>query len=133
MVAGVAELGSYAWTGHAGMLGKHKQDWHSVREALQFFGDTPRRARVAYLNFPKEGESNRASFSGGGLVRSHGGWQGLEQFRGEHETCIGDERILGSSHFVESALCQDELSTQLQTKLVRQGWDIHRLSQKVQL
>jgi len=100
MVDGLAELENYAWTGHAGMLGKHQQDWHSTRETLQFFGESPRRAKGAYMRFLGEVESNHNTPNGGGLVRSHGGWQGLARLRREHAICIGDERILGSTGFV---------------------------------
>jgi len=128
MVAGVAELGNYAWTGHAGMLGKHLQDWHSTQETLRFFGDSPRRARISYLRFLGEGKSKQGILNGGGLIRSHGGWQDLAQLRREHTICIGDERILGPTDFVESALRQDDLTTELQTKLLHRGWDTYNLA-----
>lgn len=131
MVDGLAELDSYAWTGHAGMLGKHLQGWHSTHETLQFFGDSPGRARRAYIRFLGEVESKHDSLNGGGLIRSHGGWQGLARLRREHSICIGDERILGSTGFVESALRQDDLSTDLQTTLLQRGWDSNKLAQWV--
>ncbi|MCH7695954.1 MAG: hypothetical protein IIB73_06595 [Proteobacteria bacterium] len=34
-------------------------------------------------------------YSGGGLIRSYGGWQHLLYARKEHERKVGDERILG--------------------------------------
>lgn len=43
------------------------------------------------------------------LIRSYSGWQGVERFRQEHIICIGVERILGLSEFVESRL-RDDLS-----------------------
>ena len=43
-------------------------------------------------------------FAGGGLIRSHGGWEELSRLRNEHRSCIGDEQIMGDSHFVQSAL-----------------------------
>lgn len=128
MVEGVLELGSYPWTGHAGMLGRYKQEWHSVNEALQFYAGSTRQAKIAYLDFLRDINPIKSNLSGGGLVRSHGGWQGLEQLRREHTVCIGDERILGSSEFVESVLAQDNLSTELRAKLVREDWDIEKLA-----
>lgn len=135
MVDDVDMLGKYPWTGHAGMLNKHRQEWHSVDETLANFGTTPRRARTAYIKFLKAGESSpeAASLSGGGLVRSHGGWQGIERLRKEHVACIGDGRILGTSQFVECALRQDDLSRDRATALAEEGWNIERLAQGVSL
>jgi len=113
MIAGVNELARYPWTGHSGILNRHKQDWHAVNAALAHFGATPRVARSAYIRFLKAGEtdSRDTNLSGGGLIRSHGGWEDIERLRKEHVSCIGDERILGSSEFVEMALRQDHIST----------------------
>lgn len=133
IIADVNELGRYPWTGHTGMLSKHKQERHSVNAALAHFGTTPKRARSAYIKFVKEGEtdSQANSLCGGGLIRSHGGWEGIERLRKEHIACIGDERILGSSEFVESALRQDDLPQERTLRLARAGWDIEELARWV--
>jgi len=131
MVAGIIELSSYPWTGHAGILGKYKQEWHSVSDVLQFFANRTRHAKIAYLNFLKDANPSKETLSGGGLIRSHGGWQRVEQLRREHTICIGDERILGSSNFVETALDQDNLPIELKVMLVREGWDVERLARWV--
>ena len=130
MIADVNELRRYPWTGHAGMLNKHTQEWHSVDAALAHFGPTPGCARSAYIKFLKEGEaeSRCTNLSGGGLIRSHGGWEGIERLRKEHIACIGDERILGSSEFVESALRQDDLSAKRTVRLAHAGWNIEKLA-----
>lgn len=137
VVAGVVEtvdeLGSYVWTGHAAMLNKHKQEWHSAHTTLAHFGSNSSRAKSAYLLFMKQGVTEPRSriFSGGGLIRSHGGWQSIDRLRKEHTACIGDERILGSSEFVEAALRQDDLCVEKAETLARQGWDIEKLAQWV--
>jgi len=81
----------------------------------------------------KEGEScpQQVDLASGGLIRSYGGWQGVERIRQEHIICIGDERILGSSEFVELALRHDKLSTEKATTLARAGWDIEKLREWV--
>ena len=35
------ELGRYPWTGHAGILGKHRQKWHLIDEVLLWKESTP--------------------------------------------------------------------------------------------
>ncbi|MET0028812.1 MAG: hypothetical protein ABW101_14385 [Candidatus Thiodiazotropha sp.] len=63
-------------------------------------------ARRRYREFVGQGlgESGSDALLGGGLVRSYGGWEGIKRLRKEHAHCIGDERILGDSGFVERAL-----------------------------
>jgi hypothetical protein len=129
MVQDLSELGRYPWTGHAGVLGRHRQKWHLVDEVLLHFGKSRRQARKGYADFVEAGasDSNAKSLSGGGLVRSHGGWESIERIRKEHIFCIGDERILDESHFVEQALKADEIAIEFKSKLLRDGWDLDRL------
>jgi len=117
MVKGLSELGKYPWTGHAGVLGRHRQKWHLVDEVLLHFGKNRRQARKGYADFVEAGasDSNAKILSGGGLVRSHGGWESIERIRKEHIFCIGDERILGESHFVEQALKADEIAIEIKS------------------
>ncbi len=133
MVTDDEELRSYRWAGHAGLLNKHKQQWHSTNATLKHFGTTARRAKSANIKFMKEYRTchQYVDFSSGGLIRRHGGWHGVERTRQEHIICIGDERILGSSEFVESALRHDKLSTEKATTLARTGWDIEKLTEWV--
>lgn len=49
IVTDVEELRSYPWTGHAGLLNKHTQQWHNTNATLGHFGTTARRARSAYI------------------------------------------------------------------------------------
>lgn len=130
MVADVNELGDYRWTGHAGMIGRYKQDWHSTQQALRHFGEDRGRAKSNYLNFLGTTEMSEitTNLTGGGLVRSYNGWENIEQLRKEHIRCIGDERILGSSEFVEYALRHDELAIEHREKLNRAGWDMSKLA-----
>jgi len=114
-------------------MGKHSQTWHAINEVLSQFGRTARKARINYQNFVREGVKciNNSSLEGGGLIRSHGGWEELSQLRKEHALRIGDERILGENQFVERALAQDDLAMEEASRLRQEGWDIDRLVQKV--
>jgi hypothetical protein len=44
------------------------------------------------------------------------------------ERCLGDERILGSSEFVVSALSHDELEVKRSSFRSNQGWDLDKLT-----
>jgi len=57
------------------------------------------------------------NLSGGGLIRSVGGWENLKKLRREHEIRIGDERILGGTEFIQAILIEDSLKLREQAKL----------------
>ena len=65
--------------------------------------------------------------AGGGLIRSYGGWESLLASRKEHESRIGDERILGSSDFVQAALKSDELGLRRATILAERDWNMEKI------
>lgn len=129
----ISTLASYPWTGHSGILGKHQQPWHSIDEVLVNFGKNRAAALTYYQEFIESdfSNNNRGRLTSGGLVRSHGGWESLSQYRREHIQCIGDERILGDSGFVERALKQDALAVEPKSKLEQQGWTLDKLIARI--
>ena len=80
------------------------------------FGRSTGQARRAYENFVANGvgKGRRADLVGGGLLRSVGGWGVLKGFRDIGVRSKGDERILGSSDFVERVL--EKADEQLEEK-----------------
>lgn len=130
MLENIESLAHYKWTGHSGVLGRHRQQWHAVDAVLSNFGRTDRKAKRAYARFISEVDQ-REDLGGGGVVRSHGGWESVARLRKEHIFCIGDERILGSSEFVEKALAHDRLAVDGKTLLGQQGWSLEKLTQRV--
>jgi REP element-mobilizing transposase RayT len=96
-------LDRYPWTGHSALLGTLPRPWQETATILRQFGATPHRARHAYRTFVAEGipAGRRPEFQGGGLLRSQGGWAAVTALRRGREAYQGDERILGSSAFVE--------------------------------
>jgi len=133
MVENTQALERYRWTGHAGAFGRYRQRWHEVEEMLGIFGNRLGVARKKYREFISEEQDDQPDrlLSGGGLIRSSGGWEQLSRLRREHVCCIGDERILGDSNFVEQALKQDELAVDLKSDLERAGWTLDKLITKV--
>ncbi len=133
MLEDLGALDRYRWTGHAGILGRHSRPWHEIDEVLSLFGATRRKGRIGYGDFIGKTDMGDPtnSLSGGGLVRSYGGWEAVSRFRKEHITCIGDERILGGSEFIENALAQDELQLDYRSRLERAGWDMSKLISEV--
>jgi REP element-mobilizing transposase RayT len=133
LVKNLSELDRYRWTGHGTLMGKQNRHWQSVNEVLSLFAVRVGTARTRYRDFVAQGLGETASSAllGGGLVRSYGGWESLRQLRKEHVHCIGDERILGNSAFVEKALAQDFLNLEKATQRIQAGWDLDTLIRRV--
>jgi REP element-mobilizing transposase RayT len=104
VVPDLRRLGHYPWTGHSALLGPVPRPWQDTRTILRQFGPTPARARVAYRTFVAAGvpRGHRPEFQGGGLLRSQRGWAAVAALRRGREAYGGDERILGSTAFVEA-------------------------------
>jgi REP element-mobilizing transposase RayT len=133
LVNSIAELDRYPWTGHATVIGNASQSWMEVDQLLSHFGSAREPARRKYRRFVKEGigKDDAVDLSGGGLIRSCHGWENLVRLRREHTVCIGDERILGSSEFVQAALAEDELKVDKYSQRQREGWDFDTLKSAV--
>ena len=102
VVATLAALDRYPWTGHSAVLGTVPRPWQDTRTVLAQFGPTTARARKAYRAFVAAGipRGQRPELQGGGLVRSLGGWDAVRQLRRGREAYMGDERVLGSTEYV---------------------------------
>jgi len=106
VVENVEELGAYPWSGHAALLGKARYSWQDCGYILGQFGRKGNRARGIYERFVNEGagQGRREDLAGGGLVRSLGGWEKVKSLGRGREKWSSDERVLGSSEFVEEIL-----------------------------
>ncbi len=106
LVKDVGELGCYPWSGHCCLLGRRDYPWQDCSYVLSQMGKNLKRAREAYGKFVEEGNSGgrRPELVGGGLVRSMGGWEKVKELRRGRESWAHDERVLGSSEFVETVL-----------------------------
>jgi len=110
VVKDIKELGKYRWCGHRALMGKAEADFQDTGYVLKLFGQSLRQARRAYERFVAKGASQgrRPDLIGGGLIRSVGGWAELKKFRDDGVRIKGDERLLGSSDFVQRVLKQAE-------------------------
>jgi putative transposase len=123
MVKTIEELDRFPWSGHRAIMGKAKHPWMDIDTVLSDFGETKRRATAAYRRFVLEafGAGRDPALTGGGLVRSQGGWSrvlALQRTGQKHEA---DERILGSGEFVHAVMREAEDRQLRQTKLRRLG------------
>jgi REP element-mobilizing transposase RayT len=106
LVKDLVELDRYGWCGHSALVGRMERPWQETSEVLGRFAEGLREARKGYGAFllAGVGQGRRAELMGGGLLRSHGGWVGVSALRQGREGYRSDERILGSSSFVEKVL-----------------------------
>jgi REP-associated tyrosine transposase len=106
----VDSLDTYAWTGHAVLLGNTSFPAQDTAFVLGQFAPKLRQARFTYREFVREGLRNgcRTDLDGGGLRRSAGGWALVPNLKRGRESWEFDERILGSSGFVQQVLARLE-------------------------
>lgn len=104
VVATFHELAKYRYCGHSALIGRHECPWQATETVLAQFGSKVRQARARYQAFVAAGIllGRRPELQGGGLVRSAGGWSAVHDLRRGREGFSSDERILGSSDFVDA-------------------------------
>jgi len=110
IVKEIRELEAYPYSGHSAVLGKVKRSWQETDDVLVRFSDNLRAARKLYREFVEAGagEGKRPELTGGGLLRSNGGWKGVAELRRGREEYRSDERILGTTSFIEEIIREAE-------------------------
>jgi len=133
VVADLRALDRYAYTGHAALMGKVSQGWQATGEVLGHFAKNPRRARAHYRAFVTAGVplGRRPELQGGGLIRSLGGWQAVRALRRGREAYTADERILGSSEFVDAMLREVEGRETQEEKTLRRSVPLSTLVRRM--
>jgi len=126
MVENFEKLKDYPWSGHGALVGRVEREWQDTDYVLRYFGKAQKEARRAYVSFVSEGikEGRRPELTGGGLVRSVGGWTALKELRREGLRIKGDERILGGERFVEEVLKQAEEEFEIRTRAASKGMTV---------
>ncbi len=127
------DLMSYAYGGHSSVMGTCMHQWHATDYVLGFFGNRKSAARKAYLQFVEKGISlgKRPELTGGGLVRSAGGWSALLGLRAAKLRIASDERILGDGDFVEAVLKAANEQMEKHYQLKANGFDLAQVAEKV--
>lgn len=107
---GIHELDSYKYSGHSAILGAVERKWQETDDVLERFSDKRKIARRLYREFVEAGVAQgcRPELVGGGLLRSCGGWTGVTELRRGREKYRSDERVLGSTSFIEEMVKEAE-------------------------
>ena len=99
---------------------------------LSYFGKQLIGARRQYYDFVSEGvhQGRRNDLTGGGLIRSMGGWSAITKsdLKGTH--IKSDERIPGDSDFVDSLLSAAAEKYERCHELRRLGYDLDKTARR---
>ena len=134
VVDNIEELNEYQFCGHSAVMGKFNRPWQQTDYVLKFFGQKVLDARKNYVKYIKSGfdQGRRPELTGGGLVRSHGGWKALKKIRLRGQDRIkSDARILGDNDFVNQMLKLANEKLESQYELKSRGYDLTSVEERV--
>lgn len=133
VVENLYELDGYAYCGHSSLMGYADYGWQDTVPVLRRFGSEPRLARQEYYEFVRKGvaQGKRPELTGGGLIRSQGGWAALKALRMSKAYLKGDERILGDSNFVNQALVQADEVMEKMYRVKALGYNLEKVATRV--
>jgi len=133
IVDDLGRLDAYKYTGHSTIMGKTAREWQDATYILRLFSETLSSARCAYRTFIEAGidQGRRSDLTGGGLIRSLGGWAAVTMERNSTARIKSDERILGDGDFVEAALEQAQDRLERRYALIAAGMDLSTVADRV--
>ncbi|MEW6326671.1 MAG: transposase [Thermodesulfobacteriota bacterium] len=123
IVKTLPELDRYPWSGHSVIMENSKYPWMGTNYVLSQFSRTRRAAKTAYRKFIEEGldMGHRPELTGGGLIRSLGGWSQVVSMHRKGHREASDERVLGSGDFVSAILKEAEEREKRQLRFRQSG------------
>jgi REP element-mobilizing transposase RayT len=133
VVKSLKTLNGYRFSGHAALMGKRNREWQDRGYVLRHFAQTEVDAVNGYQAFVSKGmdQGKRPNLTGGGLIRSAGGWAAVKALRSKGARMKSDERILGSGEFVENVLKLADEAYERRARLRMQGITLDMLVKKV--
>lgn len=132
-VEGLKDLREYRYCGHGALLGRFERSWLDERYVLKTFAEDHEEGRQRYEEYVAKaaGWGRRYDLTGGGLLRSIGGWEELKHQRKSGGRIKGDERILGGPDFVNDVLQHANEEMTRRAKIRAKGIDLKVLSERV--
>jgi REP element-mobilizing transposase RayT len=133
LVQDLKSLDNYKYCGHGTLMGKHKNEWQDVHGVLRLYGRNAAQSRREYKAFVSKGiaQGRRDDLTGGGLIRSVGGWKTVKAMRKAKLWQKSDERILGDGDFVEETLLASNELIEHKYSLQAQGYDLDKVADRV--
>ena len=139
LVETLAKLDRYQWCGHCIIMNCCQNEWQDRGYVLKWFGRKEGDAKKSYKEFVKKGIGigKRPDLTGGGLIRSMGGWSIVKAMRNSGIKEESDARILGSGEFVSEVIkhAEEKVKYQLPAvelqKSIKEEIQIHCKNEKV--
>ncbi len=133
MVEDLAGLDTYRYAGHSVLMGNSGNSFQDIGSVLQRFARRAGTARKRYRSFVQEGieMGRRPELTGGGLIRSMGGWATVRALRRAETYMKGDERILGDGDFVNAVLAKAEEHYEQRYRLASMGLTVDDIAVRV--
>jgi putative transposase len=133
LVSSMHQLDRYRFCGHSTLMGTRGYKWQETHYVLKLFGKRVSSARKGYRAFVEKGvkQGRRSDLTGGGLIRTAGGWAALKEYRRQKVHIKGDERILGDSDFVASVLEEQNERLERRYRIQRQGYNFDKIIDRV--
>ena len=133
LVQDMKQLERHQYCGHSVLMAKRKNDWQDTDKVLGMFGEKAGPARRAYRAFVENGitQGKRSDLTGGGLVRSAGGWTAVKALKTAKIFQKSDERILGDGNFVENVLASANEAMERKYDLQSRGFTLEKAATRV--
>ena len=133
IVANLSELELFSYCGHGALIGTCKHPWQNTGQILHLFSGKATEARERYRQFVKKGASTgrRDDLTGGGLIRSRGGWAQVIAMHRDNLFQKSDERILGDNEFVTQVLDQAQEQMERRYSLKARGINAEAVIERV--
>jgi putative transposase len=133
LVKNLEELKSYPWSGHSCLGGNFQEEWQDTETVLIYFSLNRKRAVQKYESFIAKGVSQgkRPELTGGGLVRSMGGWFEVVSQRRKGERLVSDQRVLGSGGYIKTVYSEADRKQEETLRLLSRKVDLPTLSKKI--
>ncbi len=114
-------------------MGKRLRAWQDTEYILALFGRTVSEARRNLQRHVSKWAARGPcpELTGGGLIRSAGGWRALKEAYRDGIRLASDERILGSIQFVEKTLKQTGEAYERRMRVRSAGVDLSRVIEVV--
>jgi putative transposase len=111
----------------------HQQFWQHSNQVLARLDKRKNAAINRYNAFIPEGvgQGRRPDLTGGGLIRSAGGWVAVKAMRKANMHVKSDERILVDGDFVAQILTQANESLETKYALRANGMNLQRIAERV--
>jgi len=133
LVATMSVLDRYPYCGHAVVMGTLQHKWQDAKRVLREFGKENTVARKHYGAFVAKGiqGGTREDLTGGGLIRSAGGWQAVKALKSAGSHQKSDERILGNGEFVKRILSENQEALGRRYALKAKGLSVYDVADHV--